>query len=86
MFLTPHCVQRLYGFRPGQAGSDAALLLPVADLVGLTRQTVILAFNFGDGFGNYLPHLYRADGLIGAASILMTAGCASSERSSWSGS
>jgi len=26
------------------------LLTPLADLVGITRQTAILAFNFGDGF------------------------------------
>ena len=46
------------------------LLLPVADLVGMTRQTVILAFNFGDGFGNYIfPTSTALMGLIGAANI-----------------
>ena len=28
------------------------LLTPLADLVGITRQTAILAFDFGDGFSN----------------------------------
>ncbi|MBI9109424.1 MAG: YfcC family protein [Spirochaetales bacterium] len=28
------------------------ILIPLADMIGLTRQTVILAFNFGDGFSN----------------------------------
>jgi uncharacterized ion transporter superfamily protein YfcC len=28
------------------------LLTPLADLVGITRQTAVLAFNFGDGFSN----------------------------------
>ena len=44
----------------GQAAVMMPLLLPVADLVGMTRQTVILAFNFGDGFGNYIS-LKRED-------------------------
>lgn len=30
------------------------LMVPVADLIGMTRQTVVLAFNFGDGLGNYI--------------------------------
>ena len=30
------------------------ILTPLADLVGLTRQTVVLAFDFGDGFSNML--------------------------------
>ena len=30
------------------------ILIPLADLIGMTRQTVILAFNFGDGFSNML--------------------------------
>ena len=54
----------------GQAAVMMPLLLPVADLVGMTRQTVILAFNFGDGFGNYIfPTSTALMGLIGAANI-----------------
>jgi len=30
------------------------LLAPLADLVGITRQTAVLAFNFGDGFSNVI--------------------------------
>ena len=30
------------------------ILAPLADLVGLTRQTVVLAFDFGDGFSNMI--------------------------------
>lgn len=30
------------------------LLSPLADLVGITRQTAVLAFDFGDGFSNML--------------------------------
>lgn len=54
----------------GQAAVMMPLLLPAADLVGITRQTVILAFNFGDGFGNYIfPTSTALMGLIGAANI-----------------
>mgnify|MGYP000717118746 CR=1 FL=1 len=34
----------------GQAAAVMPVFIPVADLVGLTRQTAVLAFNFGDGF------------------------------------
>lgn len=54
----------------GQAAATMPILLPLADLVGLTRQTAILAFNFGDGFGNYiLPYAPALMGIIGIAGI-----------------
>jgi uncharacterized ion transporter superfamily protein YfcC len=30
------------------------LLTPLADLVGITRQTAVMAFDFGDGFSNMI--------------------------------
>ena len=30
------------------------ILTPLADLVGITRQTAVLAFDFGDGFSNMI--------------------------------
>ena len=42
----------------GSASAKAFLLMPIltplADLVGITRQTAVLAFNFGDGFSNVI--------------------------------
>ena len=38
----------------GQAAVVMPIFLPVADLSGITRQTAILAYGFGDGFGNYI--------------------------------
>jgi uncharacterized ion transporter superfamily protein YfcC len=42
----------------GSASAKAMLLIPIitplADLIGLTRQTMVLAFCFGDGFSNVL--------------------------------
>ncbi|MBN2051623.1 MAG: YfcC family protein [Spirochaetales bacterium] len=42
----------------GSASAKAFLMMPIltplADLVGITRQTAVLAFDFGDGFSNML--------------------------------
>jgi uncharacterized ion transporter superfamily protein YfcC len=39
----------------------------IADMVGITRQTAILAFNFGDGFCNYILPMSTA--LMGNLSV-----------------
>ena len=36
----------------GQAALSLPILVPLADLVGVTRQTSVLAYQFGDGFSN----------------------------------
>jgi uncharacterized ion transporter superfamily protein YfcC len=36
----------------GQAALSLPILVPLADLVGITRQTSVLAYQFGDGFSN----------------------------------
>ncbi|HEX9800044.1 MAG TPA: AbgT family transporter [Thermoanaerobaculia bacterium] len=36
----------------GQAALSLPILLPLGDLVGITRQTSVLAYQFGDGFTN----------------------------------
>ena len=39
----------------------------------MTRQTAVLAFNFGDGFCNFiLPHAAATMGFVGMASIPFT--------------
>ncbi len=47
-----------FNFFIGSASAKAMLLIPIitplADLIGLTRQTMVLAFCFGDGFSNVL--------------------------------
>jgi len=53
----------------GQAVLTIPILAPLGDLVGLTRQTVVLAFQCGDGFSNLIwptnPMLIIAIGLAG---------------------
>ena len=36
----------------GQASTTMPIMTPLADIIGLTRQTAVLAFHFGDGFTN----------------------------------
>ena len=38
----------------GQAAVTMPLMVPLADVLGLTRQTAVLAFQFGDGLSNML--------------------------------
>ncbi|MFV0496639.1 MAG: YfcC family protein [Candidatus Fimivivens sp.] len=54
----------------GQAAAVMPIFTPLADLIGMTRQTAVLAFNFGDGFCNYiLPTSTALMGITGAANI-----------------
>lgn len=54
----------------GQAAAVMPIMVPVSDLLGVTRQTSVLAFNFGDGFCNYiLPHSTALMGIISAVNI-----------------
>ena len=36
----------------GQAATSMPIMAPLSDAIGLTRQTAVLAFQFGDGFSN----------------------------------
>ena len=51
-----YAVTLMMNFFIGSASAKAFLMMPIltplADLVGITRQTAIMAFNFGDGFSN----------------------------------
>ena len=55
----------------GQAVLTIPILAPLGDLVGVTRQTVVLAYQCGDGFSNLIwptnPMLHIAVGLAGVS-------------------
>jgi len=54
----------------GQAALTMPLMAPLADLVGVTRQTAVLAFQLGDGFTNILvPTSAALMGCLGAARL-----------------
>ena len=51
--LIVQCI--IYFFIPsgsGQASTTMPIMTPLADIVGIRRQTAVLAFQFGDGFTN----------------------------------
>lgn len=66
-----HCIfNLLITSGSGQAASMMPIFVPVADLVGMSRQTAVLAFNFGDGFCNFIvPHAAATMGFVGALGI-----------------
>jgi len=60
----------------GQAAVVMPLFIPTADIVGMTRQTCVLAFNFGDGFSNFLiPTSAALMGNIMAAGVTLPQWC-----------
>ncbi|MBR2670219.1 MAG: YfcC family protein [Solobacterium sp.] len=70
MFLMNILVNFLITSGSGQAATVMPIFVPVADLVGISRQTAVLTFNFGDGFcNNILPHAAATMGFVGAAGI-----------------
>ncbi len=38
----------------GQAALSIPILAPLSDVLGVTRQTMVLAYQFGDGFSNIM--------------------------------
>lgn len=52
MFLAQSLVNCVIVSGTGQAAVTMPLMTPVADLIGLSRQTAVLAFQLGDGFSN----------------------------------
>lgn len=70
MFISNIVINGLITSGSGQAAVVMPIFMPVADMINVTRQTAILAFNFGDGFCNYiLPTSTALMGIIGVANI-----------------
>lgn len=54
MFIMQLLINGIIVSGSGQAAATMPIMLPVADLIGMTKQTAVLAFNFGDGLSNYI--------------------------------
>lgn len=54
MFLVQSLINFFVPSGSGQATVSMPIMAPLADLVGLTRQTAVLCFQFGDGLSNML--------------------------------
>jgi uncharacterized ion transporter superfamily protein YfcC len=54
----------------GQAMTVMPIMIPIADLTGITRQVAVQAFQFGDGFTNcIIPTSGTLMGMLGLAGI-----------------
>jgi uncharacterized ion transporter superfamily protein YfcC len=70
MFLAQSLLNFFVPSGSGQAALSMPLMAPLADLVGVTRQTAVLAYQFGDGFSNMIiPTSGVLLGVLGAARI-----------------
>jgi uncharacterized ion transporter superfamily protein YfcC len=54
MFLIQTVINFFVPSGSGQAAMTMPIMAPLADLVGISRQTAVLAFQFGDGFSNMI--------------------------------
>ena len=52
MFICQSLINCVIVSGTGQAAVTMPLMVPVSDLVGISRQTAVLAFQLGDGFSN----------------------------------
>ncbi|SCY95279.1 YfcC family protein [Alkaliphilus peptidifermentans] len=54
MFFVQSIINVIVPSGSGQAAVSMPIMAPMADVVGITRQTAVLAFQFGDGFSNVI--------------------------------
>ena len=70
MFLTQSVINIFIPSGSGQAALVMPIMAPLADLLGVTRQTAVLAFQMGDGFTNLIiPTSGVTMGVLGLARI-----------------
>ena len=66
-FLAQTCVSFVITSGSGMAAVTIPLMSPVADLIGLSRQSLVLAYQMGDGFSNLL--LPTTSSLLGTLAV-----------------
>ena len=70
MFFVQSIVNFFIPSGSGQAYVTMPIMAPLADLVGVSRQVAVLAFQFGDGFSNILiPTQYVLVGILAMAEV-----------------
>ena len=70
MFLCQSLINCVIVSGTGQAAVTMPLMVPVSDLVGISRQTAVLAFQLGDGFSNsVLPMSSSLMGFLAVSKI-----------------
>ena len=68
MVVVQNIVNFFIGSGSGQASAVMPIMAPLSDMIGVSRQTAVLAFQFGDGFSNmFWPNgIFLISGLMGA--------------------
>ncbi|WP_089283635.1 YfcC family protein [Anaerovirgula multivorans] len=70
MYIANNFINLFVTSGSGQAAATMPIIIPLSDIVGISRQTSILAFNFGDGFSNYImPTSTALMGILGVTNI-----------------
>lgn len=74
LFQRMYVVQMITNFfipsGSGQAATTMPIMTPLADLIGVTRQTAVTAYQFGDGFMNsIIPTSAALMGVLSVAKI-----------------
>lgn len=70
LFIINILINVLISSGSGQAAVVIPIMTPLADILGVTRQTAVLAYNFGDGFSNYvLPTVGSLMGILGLGRV-----------------
>jgi len=70
MFVVQTCINFFVPSGSGQAALTMPIMAPLSDLIGITRQTAVLAFQFGDGFTNMIiPTSAVTMGVLGVAGV-----------------
>lgn len=54
MFIIQSLINFFIGSGSGQAAATMPIMVPLSDVIGVTRQSAVLAFQFGDGITNML--------------------------------
>lgn len=54
MFIIQSLINFFIGSGSGQAAATMPIMIPISDVIGVTRQSTVLAFQFGDGITNML--------------------------------
>lgn len=54
MFVVQSFINFIIPSGSGQAAASMPIMAPMADLIGISRQSAVLAFQFGDGFSNVI--------------------------------
>lgn len=70
MYLANVIINFFISSGSGQAAAVMPIMVPIADLTGITRQVAVQAFQFGDGFTNcIIPTVGTLMGGLGFAGI-----------------